>query len=101
VASVAAAIIDASDEDASPARSSVPSLCLTASLRHNKSDALNYKIGGEWINITAAAFVARVRKVALGLVTLGIKAGDRVALLSEKSSRMVHHRSRNPEHRRG
>jgi long-chain acyl-CoA synthetase len=80
---VAAVRIDANDEDAAPARSSVPRLCLTASIRHNKSDALNYKIGGEWINITAEAFVARVRKVALGLVSLGIKAGDRVALLSE------------------
>jgi len=83
VASVAAARIDTSEEDASPARSSVPSLCLTASLKHNKRDALNHKIGGEWINIPAEAFVARVRHVALGLASLGIKAGDRVALLSE------------------
>ncbi len=83
MASVAAARIDASEEDASPARSSVPSLCLTASLKHNKRDALNHKIGGEWINIPADAFVMRVRHVALGLVSLGIKAGDRVALLSE------------------
>ena len=83
MASVAASRIDASEEDASPARSSVPSLCLTASLKHNKRDALNQKIGGEWINIPAEAFVARVRHVALGLASLGIKAGDRVALLSE------------------
>ena len=83
MASVAAARIDTSEEDASPARSSVPSLCLTASLKHNKRDALNHKIGGEWINIPAEAFVARVRHVALGLASLGIKAGDRVALLSE------------------
>ena len=83
MASVAAARIDTSEEDASPARSSVPSLCLTASLKHNKRDALNHKIGGEWINIPAETFVARVRHVALGLASLGIKAGDRVALLSE------------------
>ena len=83
MASVAAARIDASEEDASPARSSVPSLCLTASLKHNKRDALNHKIGGEWINIPAEAFVARVRHVALGLASMGIKAGDRVGLLSE------------------
>jgi long-chain acyl-CoA synthetase len=83
VASVAAARIDASEHETSPARSSVPSLCLTATLRHNKADALNHKIGGQWINISAEAFVKRVRHVALGLVGLGIKAGDRVALLSE------------------
>ena len=83
MASVAAAKIDASEEVTSPAQTSVPSLCLTASLKHDKRDALNHKIGGEWISISAEAFVARVRRVALGLVSLGIKAGDRVALLSE------------------
>jgi long-chain acyl-CoA synthetase len=83
VAAAASARIDATEDPTAPARSSVPSLCLTASLRHNKSDALNHKVSGEWINTTAEAFVARVRRVALGLAGLGIKAGDRVALLSE------------------
>lgn len=82
MASVASARIDAT-ETTSPARSSVPSLCLTASLKHNKADALNHKVKGEWINISAAEFATRVRHVALGLASLGIKAGDRVALLSE------------------
>jgi long-chain acyl-CoA synthetase len=62
---------------------SVPGLCLEAALKHNKSDALNHKIGGNWINISADQFVERVRNVALGLVALGVKPGDRVALLSE------------------
>lgn len=83
MAAAASARIDATEEPTAPARSSVPSLCLTAALKHNKSDALNHKVSGEWINIPAAAFVARVRHVALGLASLGIKAGDRVALLSE------------------
>jgi len=52
-------------------------------MRHNKADALNYKLRGEWIHIPAPEFVQRVRSVALGLAALGIKAGDRVALLSE------------------
>jgi len=64
-------------------RSSLPSLCLAASIRHNKADALNYKVRGEWIHIPAPEFVQRVRHVALGLAALGIKAGDRIALLSE------------------
>jgi long-chain acyl-CoA synthetase len=83
VASAASASIDASEHEAFSDRSSVPSLCLTASLKHAKTDALNHKVHGEWINIPAAEFVARVRHVALGLVALGIKSGDRVALLSE------------------
>ncbi len=63
--------------------SSVPGLCLAAAQKHGKQDALNHKIGGEWINISAETFVERVRNVALGLAELGIKPGDRVALLSE------------------
>lgn len=61
----------------------MPGLCLTAALKHGKQDALNHKIGSEWINISAETFVERVRNVALGLAGLGIKPGDRIALLSE------------------
>jgi long-chain acyl-CoA synthetase len=71
------------DRDESPKASSVPELCLGAALRHAKDDALNHKSGDEWINISAAEFVDRVHHVALGLAELGIKPGDRVALLSE------------------
>ena len=83
MASVAAVKLDASENATAPGRSSVPGLCLGASLRHNKPDALNYKLRGEWVHISAEEFVRRVRHVALGLARLGIKAGDRVALLSE------------------
>lgn len=68
---------------ASTGATSVPELCLTAALHHAKDDALNHKSGDEWTNISAAEFVDRVRYVALGLAELGVKPGDRVALLSE------------------
>src|SRR5678815_1723083 len=68
---------------AGAAASSVPALCLSATLRHNKTDALNHKVGGEWVNTSASTFVERVRNVALGLAARGIRRGDRVALLSE------------------
>ncbi len=61
----------------------MPGLCLTAALKHAKPDALNHKIGNAWINMPADRVVERVRNVALGLAELGIKPGDRVALLSE------------------
>ncbi|HEY7784584.1 MAG TPA: long-chain fatty acid--CoA ligase [Pyrinomonadaceae bacterium] len=70
-------------EPTSPSRSSVPALCLAASLQHGKDDALNHKISGEWVRYSAETFVKRVRHIALGLAALGIKPGDRVALLSE------------------
>jgi long-chain acyl-CoA synthetase len=72
-----------SEEQEIPNTSSVPALCLTAALKHAKPDALNHKIGNEWVNISAESFVERVRNVALGLAGLGIKPGDRIALLSE------------------
>ena len=61
----------------------LPKLCLAAIHAHAKRDALNHKRQGEWININAETFIKRVRHIALGLAELGIKAGDRVALLSE------------------
>ncbi|HEU4834042.1 MAG TPA: long-chain fatty acid--CoA ligase [Pyrinomonadaceae bacterium] len=63
--------------------SSVPGLILEAVLRHNKQDALNHRSEGKWHNITAATFVDRVKNVALGLSSLGVRPGDRIALLSE------------------
>jgi len=72
-----------STTDAATKATSVPQLCLNATLKHNKSDALNHKVDGDWVNISAETFVERVRNVALGLAEFGIKPGDRIALLSE------------------
>ena len=83
MASVASAKINVNENKAALASSSVPGLCLTATLKHGKQDALNHKVGGEWINTSANSFVERVKDVALGLARLGIGSGDRVALLSE------------------
>ena len=63
--------------------SSLPGLCLEAVMRHRKSDALNHKADGTWINMSAETFVERVKSCALGLAALGIRPGDRIALLSE------------------
>ena len=63
--------------------SSVPGLVLAAVQRHNKPDALNYRSEGKWYNIPAETFVERVKNATLGLAGLGIRPGDRVALLSE------------------
>jgi len=63
--------------------SSVPGLILAAVLRHNKADALSHRTDGKWINVPAAKFVERVKNVALGLASLGVRPGDRIALLSE------------------
>jgi len=58
-------------------------MCLDALARHAKADALCLKKEGQWLRISGDAFIARVRAVALGLSSLGVRKGDRVALLSE------------------
>jgi long-chain acyl-CoA synthetase len=62
---------------------SLPALCLAGIRQHQKPDALNHKRDGHWVPIPAEEFVSRIERVALGLLELGIRTGDRVALLSE------------------
>jgi len=50
---------------------------------HPKPDALNYKRDGAWHSISSDEMLARARHIALGLYSLGVRAGDRVGLLSE------------------
>jgi long-chain acyl-CoA synthetase len=83
VASAAMSYDDAIRSEQANALTTIPQLCLDAIRRYSKPDALNHKQEGQWLNISAEIFIRRVRHVALGLMELGIKAGDRVALLSE------------------
>ena len=83
MASAASAKTEVEERPTSPTPSSVPALCLNAALRHAKEDALNYRTDGEWRRLSAESFVQRVRHIALGLASFGVKPGDRVALLSE------------------
>ncbi len=50
---------------------------------HDRPDALNYKQGDRWIAISTAEMLARIRNIAAGLYSIGVRHGDRVALLSE------------------
>jgi long-chain acyl-CoA synthetase len=83
LSSVASAKTENLKDRPAEAASSVPGLCLNAALEHRKPDALNHKIGSEWVSFSAEDFVDRVRNIALGLAEMGIKPGDRIALLSE------------------
>ena len=49
----------------------------------HKSAALRYKANGTWHDITHAELERRVRHFALALKRLGVRRGDRVAILSE------------------
>lgn len=60
-------------------------LFLQAARKHNRADALNYKKDGEWKKISSAEMISRAENVALGLYSLGLRKGDRVALLAANS----------------
>ncbi len=48
-----------------------------------RSDTLNYKRDGRWIPISSDELLARAHHIAAGLYSLGVRPGDRVALLSD------------------
>ena len=50
---------------------------------HNRPDALNYKSGQAWISVSSDEMLARAKHIAAGLHAIGIRHGDRVALLSD------------------
>ena len=50
---------------------------------HKRPDTLNYKHEGRWIPISSDELLARARRIAAGLYSLGVHPGDRVAILSE------------------
>jgi long-chain acyl-CoA synthetase len=58
-------------------------LFFNAVARHNKRDALQHKVNGVYQPISSKDLSDRVRRLALGLSELGVKSGDRFAILSE------------------
>ena len=56
---------------------------------HPKPKTLNYKRDGTWHSISAAAMLQRAKHIALGLYSLSIGKGERVALLSESCAEWV------------
>ncbi|HKG59470.1 MAG TPA: long-chain fatty acid--CoA ligase [Pyrinomonadaceae bacterium] len=51
--------------------------------KHKRPDTLNYKSDGRWVSVSSDELLARARHIAAGLHAIGVRPGDRVALLSE------------------
>lgn len=56
-----------------------------ANREHPRSDALNFKKDGKWHSISSAEIIERSENIALGLNSLGVEKGDRVAIIAANS----------------
>ena len=65
--------------------STLAGLFLQAAAKHDRPDALNYKAHGEWRRISSAEMIERAGNIALGLRSLGLRAGDKAAILAPNS----------------
>ena len=61
----------------------IPHFCFESWRRHNKTDALSHKVKDVWENFSGEIVIEKIKRIALGLADLGVKAGDRVAIISE------------------
>lgn len=61
----------------------IPHFCFESFRRNNKPDALAYKIDNVWQYFNGNEAIERVKRIALGLKSLGVTAGDRIAIISE------------------
>ncbi len=60
-------------------------LFLAAAAEYDLPNALNYKAGDEWKSISSAEMIELAGKLALGLYSLGLRKGDRAAILAANS----------------
>lgn len=63
----------------------LPALFIYAAEKFDRTDALNYKRGGAWHSISSFEVVRRAENIALGLHSLGLRKGDRVAIFAANS----------------
>jgi long-chain acyl-CoA synthetase len=68
--------------DAATGSKTLADLLPAAVAKHGPNKAVIYKDGPEWVSKTYTEVGEIVRKLALGLMDLGIEKGDKVALLS-------------------
>ncbi|MBK7391960.1 MAG: long-chain fatty acid--CoA ligase [Chloracidobacterium sp.] len=63
----------------------LPQLFRRSVTEYGLPDALNHKDGDEWRSISSAKMVERAENIALGLYSLGLRKGDRAAILAPNS----------------
>lgn len=61
----------------------IPHFCIESFRRNNKPDALAFKVDDIWKYLSGTEVIEKIKRIALGLSELGVKAGDRIAIISE------------------
>src|SRR6266508_3349478 len=61
----------------------LPGMLLHSTGRYRKPDAFKFKRNGGWIDVSTDEFLLRVEELFFALRALGLKPGDRVAIVSE------------------
>jgi long-chain acyl-CoA synthetase len=63
----------------------IETLCdiFLATAGHGKSDCLLHKVDGKWLPVSTDEFVDGIRRLATVLDELGVKRGDRVAIMAD------------------
>ncbi len=60
-------------------------LFLASATKFDLPDALNYKKNGEWLPISSSEIIRRSENISLGLHSIGLRKGDRAAILAANS----------------
>jgi len=63
----------------------LPELFVQATEKLSRPDAFCFKQDGEWKHISSAKALERIGNIALGLYSLGLRKGDKAAILSSNS----------------
>ena len=61
----------------------IPHYCIESFLRTGNANALGFKADGAWKYISGTDAIDRIKRIAAGLSSIGVKAGDRIAIMSE------------------
>ena len=76
-------VVRAGDAGKATAISTIPRLLLHSATQYRKSDAFKFKRNGQWIEVSSDEFLLRVEELFFAIRALGVRAGDRVAIVSE------------------
>jgi long-chain acyl-CoA synthetase len=68
--------------EASTGSRTIADLVALAGEKHGDRPAIKHKVGDEWVDVSYAQLAEKVKHVALGLIDLGIKPGDKISILS-------------------